>query len=240
MNQQKQRHGCRRTRVIHRSAAWGITAIAAGMLSGCGSVSSNSAHVRAVNMTTDGSSATMYIDGGSWTGSQGFQEASDYKDFVTGYHYLTFKYAAKSSVTYPTTAATLEANTYSVISFGLTGITDSSDKRYPQAVVVSDSDSTPGSGEARVRLIHAAPDAAAADVFVNGTEVQAATAYKTTGNYTTVTAGSITALYNATGTSTALASSTLTVTAGHHYSIFLVETSTSTPAYAVKMVEDTD
>jgi len=240
MNQQKQRHGCRRAGVIHRSAPWGITAIAATMLAGCGAVSSNSAHVRAVNMTTDGSSATMYIDGGAWTGSQGFQEASDYKDFVTGYHYLTFKYAAKSGVTYPTTAATLEASSYSVISFGLTGVTDSSDKRYPRAVVVSDSDSTPGAGEARVRFIHAAPDAAAADIFVNGTEVQAATDFKTAGSYTTVTAGSVTALYNATGTSTALASSTLTVSAGHHYSVFLVETNTSTPAYAVKMIDDTN
>lgn len=222
--------------------AAGAAILLTGLTAGCGGSSSGSnSEIRSVDLIPDSTTATLVINGGSLTGSQSFDTASSYVQQIAGSDILSFGLSAHSATTYSLTSVSLGSNYYSAMLFGLASVTSTSDSRYPKMVLVTDESTAPTSGDARVRFVHAAPDASAADVLVNGVAEQSDEAYTTVGDYQTIEAGTIAVLYNKTGTSTAItASQSLTISSGHHYTVFLVETTSgSSPVYAVQMIDDT-
>lgn len=225
-------------------AALAALAASAALLDGCGGTSqTGSAFVRAVNTVGDGGAAVVLINGGSWTGDQTFFQASSYSGRPTGSTAFTFTLTNNlAGATYATNTQTLSSGHYSAIVMGRAADTTAGATGFPQILVTSDDTTlTAGSG-ALVRFINAAPDAGTADVLVNGGVVTTGEAYTTIGSYTQYAAGSLTAGFDATGTKNAIASAqTFTLTAGHQYSVYLLEgpTTSSTPSYSINILDDT-
>lgn len=72
------------------------------------------------------------------------------------------------------------------------------------AACSDDNNTGPAASEARVRVVHASPDAPAVDVLVDGSEVLADVPYRAASGYLDVTAGSRNLKVNAAGTTTSV------------------------------------
>lgn len=85
----------------------------------------------------------------------------------------------------------------------------------------SDDDETtgPAEGEARVRVVHASPDAPPVDVLVDGAEVLADVPYLTASGYLEVSAGGRNLAVNAAGTATAVIDADVTLADGADYTV---------------------
>ena len=82
-----------------------------------------------------------------------------------------------------------------------------------------DDDVTSPNPVARLRAIHASPDAPAVDIYVDGQRVAANVAYRSTTNYLEVPAGSRNVQVRAAGTTTIVIDANLTVGAGVDYTV---------------------
>lgn len=218
----------------------GVALIAgAAVMSGCGGGGTGTTHVRAVNLIPNSTTAALLLGGGSWTGNQAFEGASGYVSLFPETTAVSVQVSAQPSTAYPTTTRTLSGGTfYTGMLAGLANVTSSADARYPKVIWVTESSETPTSGNALIRFVHAAPDAATADILVNSATMETGDAYSSVGAYTSVAAGLAAIEFDSTGTTTAIASKTATLTAGHLYTAYLVETAT-TPTYSVFLADDT-
>lgn len=230
--------------------------ILAAALAGCGgggAGSSNSVSVRDFNAIPDSGAATVVVGGDTLPGStlsvngnvisgQSFLTASSYTDVAAGARQTTFALSSFPGTTYPSASQTLTAGTfYSEMLFGRADVA-ASDARSPAVVTVADDRTAPPSGDARLRIVQAAPDIGSVDVLVDGQVTAGAVAYQNVGSYLNVTAGNHTVQVNKAGTSAVLVpAQTVSLTSGQLYSLFAVEpTLTPTPAYALQLQSDAD
>jgi hypothetical protein len=89
-----------------------------------------------------------------------------------------------------------------------------------EALLALDDNTDPTSGNAKVRVIHASPDAPAVDVYVDGTAVLTNVPYKAISGYLEVAAGAHNIQVFATGTTTSpVIDVTPTLTDGTIYTI---------------------
>jgi hypothetical protein len=219
------------------------------LLAGCGGTggSSSLALIRAINTSPNGGTATVDVNGGpvGVSGSgQAFKQASEYDLINSGSPQFSFTLSSQSGTSYPTLNPSLATDVYySAILFGRADVTSSSDARYPQIKVVADDRTVPPSGQARLRIIHAAPDAGNVDVLETTPSSQTlagGVVYTTVGAYSNFAAGSITVQVNAAGTGTVLAPAQIvTLAAGHLYSLFVLEPTVVPPTYSVGLLDDT-
>lgn len=218
----------------------GVMALATA-LTGCGGSSGGGnsqsvSHVRGYNAVPDSTTAIIKVGSNTLPGSvtssngtvttgQGFLQASSYTSQPISTASVTFTLTSNSAVSYPAVSQALAGGTYySAFVFGRAGITSAADPRYPQIQVSVDDRTAPPVGDARLRLVHAAPDAGNVDVVLDGQTVASNIAYKSVGDYLNVVAGDRTIQINKAGTSTALVpATTVTVSAGQLYSILVVE-----------------
>ncbi len=155
--------------------------------------------------------------------------------------------ATATGTTTPTTGATAAGTTTPVGAAGAAGISGSVElaagKAYSLVVVgtsssqqtltLTDDLTAPPSGKAKVRFVHASPDAPAVDVAVSGAATPAFgnVAFKGATDYATVDAGTVTLNVNAAGTSnTVLALPNVTLDAGAVYTIYAVGLANGTPS----------
>lgn len=224
-------------------------------LAGCGGGSSqnssNSAEVRDFNAIPDSGVASVTVGGsllpgstlnvnGSVVSGQSFLSASSYTYITAAALSASFTLSAFSSTTYPSSAQTLTTGTYyTEILFGR-GDVATTDPRYPTLRVVADDRTSPASGDARLRIVQAAPDLGNVDVLVGGQVVASNVGYQSIGSYLNVTAGNQTVQVNRAGTSTVLvAAQTVTLSTGQLYSLFVVEpTLTPSPGYNIQLQSD--
>lgn len=82
-----------------------------------------------------------------------------------------------------------------------------------------DDDNTGPDGEARVRIVHASPDAPDVDVLVDGAEVLADVPYLTSSGYLDVPAGERNLTVNAAGTATSVIDADVTLRDGADYTV---------------------
>ena len=83
----------------------------------------------------------------------------------------------------------------------------------------SDDDNTGPEGEARVRVVHASPDAPDVDVLLNDAEVLSDVPYLTASNYLGVPAGEQNLKVNAAGTATTVIDADLNLVDGTDYTV---------------------
>lgn len=97
-----------------------------------------------------------------------------------------------------------------------------------------------GQSSARVRVVHASPDAPAVDIFVNNGKVFENLPYREYTEYVPLAAGSYEFKINVTGTETTVTTVSATVAAGRDYTVVAVGYAGSgrTPGFSVRVLED--
>ncbi|HWN19623.1 MAG TPA: DUF4397 domain-containing protein [Gemmatimonadales bacterium] len=87
------------------------------------------------------------------------------------------------------------------------------------AACSDDDDNTGPEGEARVRVVHASPDAPDVDVLVDDAEVLGDVPYLTASDYLDVPAGNLNLMVNAAGTATTVVDADLSLVDGTDYTV---------------------
>ena len=228
----------------------------AAALAGCGGGGTSNpatvAHVRGFNAVPDGTTALISVNNstlpGSVTGSNGtvtnglgFLQASPYSAEAVSTGNFLFTLTSSAAATFPAVTQALTQGTYySAFVVGRAGITASSDARYPRLLVVTDDRTLPPTGDARLRIVQAAPDAGNVDVLINGAVAASSIAYQSVGNYLNETAGDLTVQVNKAGTNTVLVpATTITLSSGQLYTLLADEPYlTPSPAYSVQLQTD--
>ena len=230
----------RRGTALFASAALGGIAL----LSGCGggSSNSNSAQIRAIDVSADGGTTSVSVNGSQIGGSQGYPGVTSYQGFGGGPASVTFSLSANSGTAYPAISQNfLVSNYYSLVLVGRSDVTTPTDPRYPTVIAIQDVFNSPATSQAAVRLVHAAPDAGPVDVLMNGAVVASGAAYKSVSALFSQPSGNVTIQVNQTGTGTVLVpSQTIGLSSGQVYTLFVVEpTASATPGYSIQQINNT-
>ncbi|MDS0259599.1 DUF4397 domain-containing protein [Haloarcula sp. S1CR25-12] len=123
---------------------------------------SGTAMVRVSHMSPDAPNVDVYLDGSAVLEDVAFGTTSGYLEVGAGEHQVEITAAGDQSASVFDDTITVEADTaYSVVAAG--EISEGADEAFAP-LVLEDDNSDPGSDTARLRLVHASPDAPAVDV----------------------------------------------------------------------------
>jgi hypothetical protein len=123
------------------------------------------ANVRVAHLSPDAPNVDVYVDGSAVLEDVAFTDVSDYLELSAGTHTVEITAAGDASTSVFEQDLELGAADYSIVAAG--ELAEDGEAFSP--LVLEDDTSAPGGDEARVRLVHAAPDAPAVDVTVNAT-----------------------------------------------------------------------
>jgi len=196
-----------------------------------------------VNACPNGGTATIYVNAGSANGSQNFQQASTYLYIDGGTSVFSFLLSNYQSLTPPAVTRVLNnGSNYSIMLFGRADV-PTSDYRFAKLVLLEDDHIAPPSGDAYIRFINAAPDAATSKAYFGAATLSNVLDYSDWTNYVAVPAG--TASLSVTPSGAAPITLPQQFKAGEAYSVILTEPSipTSSPTvqkatYAVWILGD--
>lgn len=109
-----------------------------------------------------------------------------------------------------------------------------------QSLVVADDLRAPAAGKAKLRVIHASPDAGNVDVLVNGSTALTNVPFKAAASYLVVDAGAYTVKLNAAGTATTALTADVTLAAGKIYTAIAIGSTASGAAnpLSLKLITD--
>jgi hypothetical protein len=142
--------------------ALGLAASLTLTLAGCGGGSSNSssdASVRLVNASAGYGLLDLYVDGTQTLSSVGFGQASSYTSISSGSaHTVMFTRSGSSTAVISPSLSFSSGSSYTVLAYGWEG--------HLATFELSDDQGAPDSGKASLRVVNAAPDAGALDVYV--------------------------------------------------------------------------
>ncbi|MEW5755536.1 MAG: DUF4397 domain-containing protein [Pseudomonadota bacterium] len=172
------------------------------------------AQVRAVHAAYDAPAVDVLVDNVEALGDVPFKAASSYLEVLSGARNFKIN-AANTSNTVIQATPTLERGLdYTLIAVGsLTSGT-------LEPLLAVDDNSAPASGKAKVRVIHASPDAPAVDIYVDSTKALSNVPYKAISNYLEVDAGQANIQVFAAGTTTSpVIDATVTLADGTIYTI---------------------
>jgi hypothetical protein len=171
------------------------------------------ARVRAVHASYDAGPVDILVDNVEVLGDVPFKAASGYLEVPAGDRNVKVN-AANTTTTVIDVTPTLERGMdYTMLAVG----TLSPNTLEP--LLALDDNSDPTSGNAKVRVIQASPDAPAVDILVDDVVVLSGVPYKAISGYLEVAAGAHNIKVNATGTSTTVIDVTPTLTDGTIYTI---------------------
>jgi hypothetical protein len=193
------------------------------------------ARIRVLHASPDAPAVDVYLDGSEAISDLAFDEITDYVSVPSGSHTVeVFPAAADGTGDAVITAdVTLSADTdYTVAAVG--ALADI------EPLVLVDDNSAPPAGQARVRFVHASPDAPAVDIFAEGVGVIiSGAAFKDASEYLTVPALTYNLEVRAAGTETAaLALPGIALEGGNVYSAFAVGLLEGEPALSAKLTVD--
>jgi len=208
---------------------------AAFVMSACGGGDGNATpqtRLRVLHASPDAPNVDVYADGAKVLANVPYPALSQYLSLPAGQHRIQVN-AAGTTTTVIDVSPTLVANTaYTAIAAGfLANI---------EPLLATDATTAAPSGQARLRVIHASPDAGPVDVLVNGQVVLSNVAFGAISNYLSVPAGTYTVEVNAAGTSTTAITASVTLAAQSNYSavaIGSVKTAGTNPL-ALKLLTD--
>jgi len=208
---------------------------AAFVMSACGGGDSSTtpqARLRVLHASPDAPNVDVYVDGTKVLPNVPYPALSQYLSLAAGQHRIQVN-AAGTTTTVIDASPSLGANAaYTAIAAGfLANI---------EPLLATDETAAAATGQARLRVIHASPDAGPVDILVNGQVVLSNVAFGAISNYLSVPAGTYTVQVNATGTSTTAITATVTLAAQSNYSavaIGSIKTAGTNPL-ALKLLTD--
>ncbi|WP_322029467.1 DUF4397 domain-containing protein [Paraburkholderia sp. J76] len=190
------------------------------------------ARLRVLHASPDAPAVDVYVDGTKVLSDVTYPTVSSYLNVRAGSHVIKVNAAGTSTTVINVNPSLAAGGAYTAIAANfLANI---------QALLATDETTAPPAGQARVRVIHAAPDAGPVDVLVNGQAVLTNVPFGAISNYLTLPAGTYDVKVNAAGTSTTAIEATLTVAAGTNYSavaIGSIKTAQTNPL-AIKVLTD--
>jgi hypothetical protein len=188
--------------------------------------------LRVLHASPDAPNVDVYVDGAKVLANVPYPTLSQYLSLPAGQHHIQVD-AAGTTTTVIDASPTLAANdAYTAIAAGfLANI---------EALLATDATSPATSGQVRLRVIHASPDAGPVDILINGQVVLSNVAFGTISSYLSIPAGTYTIQVNAAGTSTTAITASVTLTSQSNYSavaIGSVKTASTNPL-ALKLLTD--
>lgn len=193
------------------------------------------ARVRVMHASPDAPAVDVYVDGSEAISDLAFNEITEYVALPAGAHNIqVFPASADGSGT-PVIAAdlTLDAGKdYTVAAVGLLASIE--------PLVLEDNNATPSAGKAKLRFVHASPDAPAVDIYAEGAGVVISNAsFKQASDYLELSGATYNLEVRAAGSTTvALDLPNVTLEAGKTYTAFATGLLEGTPALGAKLVVD--
>lgn len=121
------------------------------------------ASLRVAHLSPDAPNVDVTVDGNEVLSDVPFRTVSDYLGVAAGEHDITIAAADDAETVVFDQTVTLEARGYTAAAIG--ELADDTDHPF-EVALLEDTTSPPADGEARVRLLHASPDAPDVDVTV--------------------------------------------------------------------------
>jgi hypothetical protein len=127
-----------------------------------GEMDGGTANLRVAHLSPNAPNVDVYVDGEAAVEDVGFGTIGSYLEVPAGDRRLRITPAGDAETTVSETAVTVEADTdYTVAAVGEVG--DDADQAF-ELLPLTDDNAAPDEGMARVRVLHASPDAPAVDV----------------------------------------------------------------------------
>jgi PGF-CTERM protein len=123
------------------------------------------AELRVVHASPDAPNVDVYVDGDAVLENVSFGGASDYLELPTGSHEIEVTAAGDPSTSVFEDSIEFGSATYTAVALG--EVSNRGDEPF-SLEVLEDDNSQPPEGEARVRVVHASPDAPNVDVTAGG------------------------------------------------------------------------
>ncbi|WP_345817528.1 DUF4397 domain-containing protein (plasmid) [Paraburkholderia sp. PREW-6R] len=212
-----------------------ISLTVATIMSACGGGDINStppAQLRVFHASPDAPNVDVYVDGAKVLANVPYSTLSPYLSLPAGKHHIQVNAAGTATTVIDVSLTLGSSDAYTAIAAGfLANI---------EALLAADDTSPAASGQARLRVIHASPDAGPVDILVNGQVVLSNVAFGTISNYLTVPAGTYTVQVNAAGTSTTAITASVTLTSQSNYSAAAIGSlkTAGTHPLALKLLTD--
>jgi hypothetical protein len=190
------------------------------------------AAVRVIHASPDAPAVDVYVDGQKAISNLAFKEASEWAMLPAGTYDVKVTAAGATDAVIQAQLTLAAGKYYSVVATGkLANIT-------PR--VIEDDLSISDSGKAKLRIVHASPDAPGVDIAVKGGPVLVSNlAFPNASEYLTVDPMTVDVEVRAAGTDTvALAVPGLTLEAGKVYAVYALGLLSGSPALAVLPVVD--
>jgi hypothetical protein len=193
------------------------------------------ARIRVLHASPDAPAVDIFLDGSEAISDLAFDEITDYVAVPAGDHKVDVFPAAADGTGDPAISAdvTLAADTdYTVAAVGLLADIE--------PLVLLDDNTAPAAGEAKLRFVHASPDAPAVDIYAEGAGVVVPNAaFKDASGYLDLAAGTYNLEVRAAGTETvALDLPGITLEEGKVYTAFAVGLLEGDPALNAKLTVD--
>jgi hypothetical protein len=209
-----------------------VAAVLIALVAGCGGSSVSLASLRILHASPDAPNVDVYVDGNKVLANVAYPTVSSYLSLSAGQHRIMVNAAGTSTTVIDVSPNLASGGAYTAIAANFVANI--------QALLATDETAAPPSGQARVRVIHAAPDAGPVDVLVNGQVVLSNVPFGAISNYLTLPAGSYNVQVNAAGTSTTAIQASLSVGAGANYSVVAIGSikTAATNPLALKVLTD--
>jgi hypothetical protein len=210
--------------------------IAAFALSACGGGGNASpspqAQLRVLHASPDAPNVDVYVDGFKELANVPYPTLSQYLSLPAGQHRIQVNAAGTNTTVIDVSPTLAPNNDYTAIAAGfLANI---------EALLANDENSPAATGQARLRVIHASPDAGPVDILVNGQVVLSNVAFGSISSYLTLPAGTYKVQVNAAGTaSTAISANVMVESQGNYSAVAIGSLKTSnTNPLALKLLTD--
>jgi hypothetical protein len=207
----------------------------AAIFASTASAQSSDARLRVLHASPDAPAVDVYLDGAEAISDLAFDDITDYVTVPAGDHNVQVFAASANGTGDPVIDAdvTLTGGTdYTVAAVGLLANIE--------PLVLVDDNSDPAAGQAKLRFVHASPDAPAVDIYADGAGVVVPNAsFKDASGYLDLDAATYDLEVRAAGTETvALDLPGITLEAGKTYTAFAVGLLDGSPALNAKLTVD--
>lgn len=210
-----------------------LLALAVAVTMAVPALAANEARVRVAHASPDAPAVDVIVNGQKAITNLAFKAVSPYAALPAGSYAVQVVPTGATTPVVISATMPLAANTdYTVVAMGK--VADI------QPVVLKDDNSAPPAGKAKVRVVHASPDALAVDIAVKGGPVLIKNlAFKSASEYLAVDAGTYDLEVRPTGTTTvALALPGVKLDAGNIYTFMAEGLASGTPALTVVPIID--
>lgn len=213
-----------------------LAALAFVFFAGCGGgsndVTPQTAQLRVLHASPDAPNVDVYVDSAKVLSNVPYPTLSAYLTVAAGTHHIQVNAANTTTTVIDVSPTLANGNAYTAIAANFVASIE--------ALLATDATTPAPSGQVRLRVIHASPDAGPVDILANGVVVLSNVPFGTISSYLTIPAGTYAIQVNVAGTTTTAISGTINLAAGSNYSAVAIGSlkTAATNPLALKLLTD--